>query len=79
MKRRLHGEKEKENLEQTDDGTDTGNRKLSRFKRFEENRSFSQGGLSKQVNTSTRHFGNTIITTKTTQISYKKKRREENI
>ena len=77
LKKRLQGEKEKETLEQTDDGS--GNRKFSRFRRLEESRSYSQGGLTQQVNTSTRHIGNTIITTKTTQISYKKKRRDENI
>jgi len=51
----------------------------NKIKEYTHNRSISQGGMRELVGTTTQQIGNTIITTKTTQISYKKRRRRGNI
>ena len=80
----LNQEVEKE--EQTPEDNNINNisntdKKEIKVNRFSHNRSSSQGGLSKFIGTSTRQYGigNAIITTKTTQISYRKKRKEGNV
>ena len=77
----LNKEDEKEEKTQEDNNISNSGRKEIKVNRFSHNRSSSQGGLSKFIGTSTKQYGigNAIITTKTTQISYKKKRKEGNV
>ena len=82
LKRSLNLEVEKE--EQTPEENDISKSdkkeiKVNRISHISHNRSSSQGGLSKYIGISNRQIGNAIITTKTTQISYKKKRKEGNV
>lgn len=81
LKLSLNKEDEKEEKTQEDNNISNTGRKEIKVNRFSHNRSSSQGGLSKFIGTSTKQYGigNAIITTKTTQISYKKKRKEGNV
>jgi chromosome segregation ATPase len=64
-KKRLNQEEEK-------DDQMPGDNENNKIREYKHNRSISQGELSKFIGS---QIGNTIITTKTTQISYKKRRR----